>query len=176
MDDTSTHYPSGRPPGIYPLASSGGVLRYWDGRDWQGGPVASTWSRAWGNAVDAAIALVLAMVAFILFAIPVAIAYPDQTTGAANTGFTIALISGTLLGFVGYFAVCYRFWGRTLGMLLAGVRIVHVPSGSSRLPWGPAVVRSLILNAAYICGVHMWRRLVHLAHHYCGKQDQAGTA
>ena len=95
----------------------------------------------------------ITVVIFFPLAIPVAIAYPDQTTGAANTGYMIALISGTVLGFVGYFAVCYRIWGQTLGMLLAGVRMVHLPSGRSRLPWGPAVMRSLILNAAYICGV-----------------------
>lgn len=155
MGPISTPTPSSSSPGILPFDAPPTQLRYWDGREWVGGPVASTWQRTWGYAVDAIAATVLLLISFVLFAIPISIGFPDPESTGANTGFSVALISAALVSYVGYFALCYRFWGRTLGMLLAGTHVVHVPSGAAKLPWGPALIRALVLSAGYICGL-LW--------------------
>ena len=142
------------PRGIYPIDNEPATLRYWDGRAWFGGPVASIGARCWGNALDVVLAFIIFFVLFILFAIPVpSTEGPDPV--ANQTGMTIAFFAALLFGFVGYFVLSYRLWGRTIGMQAAGTYIIHVPSGQEKLPWGPALIRALVLSAGYICGL-LW--------------------
>ena len=153
MDSPLVGHSSSNPPGIYPVHGERGILRYWDGREWAGGPAASIWSRSWGNLVDVVIATIVFTVMLFLFAIPASLAFPEPDTAGQNASFSIALLAAVLVGFVGYFALCYRFWGRTIGMVFAGIYIIHIPTGQERLPWGPSVIRALILCAGYICGL-----------------------
>lgn len=154
MDDLSTPDSPSMPRGIYPIDNEPATLRYWDGRAWFGGPVASIGARCWGNALDVVLAFIIFFVLFILFAIPVpSTEGPDPV--ANQTGMTIAFFAALLFGFVGYFVLSYRLWGRTIGMQAAGTYIIHVPSGQEKLPWGPALMRALVLSAGYICGL-LW--------------------
>ena len=154
MDDLSKPDPASMPRGIYPIDNEPGALGYWDGRDWFGGPVASIGARCWGNALDVVLASILFFVLFLLFAIPVPTT--DGPDPVANpSGMTIAFFAALLLGFVGYFVLSYRLWGRTIGMQAAGTYIIHLPSGQEKLPWGPALIRALVLSAGYFCGL-LW--------------------
>jgi uncharacterized RDD family membrane protein YckC len=139
-------------PAVLPCPAPPTNLRYWNGETWSGGPVATLWARVWGNAVDVVAASIIFSILFTIFILPFAV-ITTPGSGAAGAGTTLAFFAALLLGFVGYFALCYRFWGRTIGMLFAGTYIVHIPSGEASLHWRPAIVRALILCAGYICGV-----------------------
>ena len=141
-------------PAVLPYAAPPTNLRYWNGQTWSGGPVATIWARAWGNAIDVVAASIAFSILLTIFILPFA-ATTTPGSGEAGAGATVALIAALLLGFVGYFVLSYRLWGKTFGMLLAGTYIVYIPSGEARLPWRPAIVRALILCAGYICGI-LW--------------------
>ena len=135
MDSPLVGHPSSNPPGIYPVHGERGVLGYWDGREWTGGPVASTSNRIWGNVVDVFLASIIFALVLGVFAIPVPRSNdPEATPDPAL--MNVAVLSAIIVGFGGYFAVSYRLWGRTLGMVMSGTRLVHIPSGEHRLPWG----------------------------------------
>ena len=135
MDSPLVGHPSSNPPGIYPVHGERGVLGYWDGREWTGGPVASTSNRIWGNVVDVFLASIIFALVLGVFAIPVPRSNdPEATPDPAL--MNVAVLSAIIVGFGGYCAVSYRLWGRTLGMVMSGTRLVHIPSGEHRLPWG----------------------------------------
>lgn len=139
------------PPGIFRCDAPPTNLRYWDGKGWTGGPVAAIWPRIWGNVIDVFLAFLLTSVLFAIFSLPFPSA-SQSTAGETSAGSTIALFAAFLVGFVGYFAVSYRLFGRTLGMLLAGTHLVSIPTGVTRLTWGPALVRAFVLSAGFFCG------------------------
>ena len=58
-----------------------------------------------------------------------------------------------MAAFLAYFVLSYRFGGRTLGMMICGIALVHLPTGSQRLTWGGALLRAVVLGAGFICGV-----------------------
>jgi len=102
--------------------------------------------------------LVLAVVAALGVAIAFSGAPGDSAAESARTDATLTacLWIALVISFVGYFAVSYRFWGRTVGMWAAGLSLVHIPSGATRLRWGAALARSLALCLSYaLCGL-LW--------------------
>lgn len=141
-------------PAILPHEGSPTNLGYWNGTEWARGPVASTWARSWGNAIDVVIASIVFAVLLTLFFIPVPTTGGPEPTADPAAG-TVAFFAALILGFVGYFALSYRFGGRTIGMRLSGTYVVHVPSGQQNIPWGAAILRALVLTLGYACGV-LW--------------------
>ena len=136
-------------PGIYPGPDSATGLRYWNGTEWDPRPVARTWTRVWCNVIDNILAsFAWFVLAFILF-VPLLLVDPSGDNPLGGGLSFVALI----LGFVGYFSVSYRLWGRTPGMMLGRLHIVHIPTGQSRLAWGTAIGRAAGLILGYTCGI-----------------------
>lgn len=155
MNDLPTPDPPSMLRGIYPIDNEPGALGYWDGVAWAPDPVAPTWPRMWGYAIDTLVATGLFLLSFVLLVLPFA-ATTDPDSGVASAGASFAFAGAVLIGLVGYFALSYKVGGRTLGMLMAGTSLVHIPTGDRRLPWGPAIIRALVLAAGLLaCGV-LW--------------------
>jgi len=173
---TSTPFPPSSTPGIFRCDAPPTNLRYWDGKDWSGGPIAALGPRIWGNAIDVFLAFWVFSTLFLIFSLPFP-ASSDSNSSSGSAGNTIALFVALLIGFAGYFAVSYRLLGRTVGMLLAGTYLIHVPSGATRLPWGPSIVRSLVLSAGYICGFLwlIWLLVTSLSKTQQGPHDRAAN-
>lgn len=174
MDDQLTPDPASMPQGIYPIDNEPGVLRYWNGMAWAPDPVAPTWPRMWGYAIDALVGSGLFLLSFVVLVLPFA-ATTDPDSGAASAGASFAFAGAVLIGFVGYFALSYRVGGRTLGMLMAGTSLVHIPTGDRRLPWGPAIIRALVLAVGLACGVLwiVWLILTSISRTKQGPHDLA---
>ena len=175
MDDLSTPDSPSMPRGIYPIDNESGALRYWDGVAWAHDPVAPTWPRMWGYAIDAFVATGLFLLSFVVLVLPFA-ATTEPDSGAASAGASIAFGGAVLISFVGYFALSYKVGGRTLGMLLAGTSLVHIPTGDRRLPWGPAIIRALVLAAGLLaCGLLwiLWLILTSISRTRQGPHDLA---
>ena len=136
-------------PGIYPGAGSATGLRYWNGTDWDPRPVARTWTRVWCNVIDNVLASIVWFILAFILLIPFVLLDP---TGDNPLGGGISFL-GLVLGFIGYFAVSYRLWGRTPGMMLGRLYVVHIPTGQSKLSWGTAIGRAAGLILGYICGI-----------------------
>ena len=136
-------------PGIYPGPGSATGLRYWNGAAWDPRPVARTWPRAGCNIIDNDIAgvVVFALLAFIL--IPFAFASLPDNDGLNSLAAWLPL----LVVYIGYFTVSYRLWGRTPGMMLGRLYVIHIPSGQSKLGWGAAMGRATGLILGYACGI-----------------------
>ena len=136
-------------PGIYPGPGSATGLRYWNGTEWDPRPVARTWTRVWCNVIDNVLASIVWIVLAFILLIPFVLLDPS---GDNPLGGGISILS-LIVGFVGYFSVSYRLWGRTPGMMLGRLYVVHIPSGQSRLTWGTAIGRSAGLILGYACGI-----------------------
>jgi len=62
-------------------------------------------------------------------------------------------IVALLIAFIGYFALSYRWWGRTPAMMLGRLHVVSVTNGAGKLPWSTSFVRSGGLILGYACGL-----------------------
>lgn len=136
-------------PGIYPGPGSATGLRYWNGAEWDPRPVARTWTRVWCNVIDNVLASIVWIVLALILLIPFVLLDPS---GENPLGGGISIL-GLIVGFVGYFSVSYRLWGRTPGMMLGRLYVVHIPTGQSRLTWGTAIGRAAGLILGYACGI-----------------------
>lgn len=136
-------------PGIYPGPGSATGLRYWNGTEWDPRPVARTWTRVWCNVIDNVLASIVWIVLAFILLTPFVLLDPS---GDNPLGGGISII-GLIVGFVGYFSVSYRLWGRTPGMMLGRLHVVHIPTGQSRLTWGTSIGRSAGLILGYACGI-----------------------
>lgn len=158
-DDMSTHSQAvdnlAAAPGVYSMtgAHQGQALRYWDGTTWDPRPVAQTWTRVWCNGVDLVIAGILWIFLSLLIFVPVGLLVPAPAPGDNDPVLSFLGISVFIIAFVGYFALSYRLWGRTLGMMLGKLWVVHIPTGSSRLPWGTSIARAIGLCLGYLLGI-----------------------
>jgi len=154
-EGTDTAPKLGRDTGIYPSAPNSTQLFYWNGSDWDPRPVAATGVRVLCNVVD----ILLVGILWFLLLVPLALldpsnGQPDSSTNAL-LGF-LGVVIAPLVAFVGYFTLQYRYLGQSVGMMLGRLQLVHIPSGSTKLPWGAAIARSLALGAGYICGVSVF--------------------
>lgn len=136
-------------PGIYPGPGSATGLRYWNGTEWDPRPVARTWTRVWCNVIDNVLASIVWIVLASILLIPFVLLDPS---GDNPLGGGISIL-GLIVGFVGYFSVSYRLWGRTPGMMLGRLYVVHIPTGQSKLTWGTAIGRAAGLILGYACGI-----------------------
>lgn len=136
-------------PGIYPGPGSATGLRYWNGQAWDPRPVAQTWTRVWCNVIDNILASIAWFILVAIIVIPLALVGAPENDGLNS----LISISTLIVAFVGYFAVGYRLWGRTPGMMLGRLYVVHLPSGETKLSWGTAIGRAMGLVLGYACGI-----------------------
>ena len=136
-------------PGIYPGPGSATGLRYWNGRAWDPRPVARTWTRVWCNVIDNILASIVWFVLVAIIVIPLTLSGAPENDGLSS----LISISTLIVAYVGYFAVGYRLWGRTPGMMVGRMYVVHLPSGETKLSWGTAIGRALGLVLGYACGI-----------------------
>lgn len=135
--------------GIYPGPGSATGLRYWNGQAWDPRPVARTWTRVWCNVIDNILASILWFVLVAIIVIPLTLSGTPENDGLSS----LISISTLIVAYVGYFAVGYRLWGRTPGMMLGRLYVVHLPSGETKLTWGTAIGRAMGLVLGYACGI-----------------------
>lgn len=136
-------------PGIYPGPGSATGLRYWNGHAWDPRPVARTWTRVWCNVIDNILASILWFILVAIIVIPLTLSGAPISDGLSS----LISISTLIVAYVGYFAVGYRLWGRTPGMMLGRLYVVHLPSGETKLSWGTSIGRAMGLVLGYACGI-----------------------
>jgi uncharacterized RDD family membrane protein YckC len=130
------------PPGLHPVAAHSPEHGYWNGREWDRRPIASVFSRSWAFILD----LVLVSLIWIVIATIAAglVGGDGGSARSAATGIFIVFIAPAV-AFLGYFTLLFTLTGRTLGMLLAGLYVIDIPSGADQLTWGKALLRSFVL-------------------------------
>jgi uncharacterized RDD family membrane protein YckC len=136
-------------PGIYPGPSSSTGLRYWNGQEWDPRPVAHIWTRVWCNVIDS----ILASILWFILVASIVTQLPRSGTPDNDDVTSLISISTLVVAYVAYFAVAYRLWGRTPGMMLGRLHVIHIPTGQSKLTWGTALGRALGLVLGYACGI-----------------------
>jgi hypothetical protein len=119
----------------------------WTGSSWDVRPVAGIGTRVWCWIVDQLVVGVVSLVVAMAFGVPVVL-IAGQDSPAVGA---VALIAFAV-AYVGYFAVSYRVWGRSPGMMLGRLWVVSVRSGV-RLTWGAAWIRALVLSVANVSGI-----------------------
>jgi uncharacterized RDD family membrane protein YckC len=138
-------------PGVYPGAALGELL-YWNGSDWDPRPVAPVWTRVWCWIVDNILAsVVFFAVSFALAFLIAVILSVEAGSGAESAAIAIGTLCG-IAGFVSYFAVSYRIWGRTPGMMLGRLDVVRIRTGL-KPGWGIAYLRAVILFISQVSGI-----------------------
>ena len=123
-------------------------MAYWNGKGSDERPLASVGMRVTVNLVDLLIVLVL----WFVLLIPVVLidtSLSESGESASGWGTFLALGAAPFVAMVGYFTLMYRYVGRSLGLMLAGFYLVHIPTGSTKLPWFAAFVRSVVLFVGY---------------------------
>ena len=136
------------PRGVYPGPSPKQLL-YWAGQAWDPRPVAGTWVRVGCYIADAVIALVIAMAAFSLVLAPFGLyssTYDNEREPLAGATFGIMAVT-----FIAYFTCSYRWWGRTPGMMMGRLYVIGIDTGT-KLTWGRALLRALLLALGNLCG------------------------
>jgi uncharacterized RDD family membrane protein YckC len=136
-------------PAVYPGGSLG-ELRYWNGTEWDPRPVAPVWTRVWCWIIDNILGSVVAFVASMMLAAPVMFAFGEGSGVATAAGLfsTLAFVAG----YVSYFALSYKVWGRTPGMMLGRLDVVRIKTGTNA-GWGPAYLRALVLVVSQVSGI-----------------------
>ena len=138
-------------PGVYPGAAVG-EIRYWSGSQWDPRPVAPVWTRVWCWMVDNILAsAIFFAVSFVLTFLILVILNVEAGSGAETAAIALAALGG-LAGFISYFAVSYKIWGRTPGMMLGRLDVVHVRTGL-KPGWGIAYLRALVLFISQVSGI-----------------------
>jgi uncharacterized RDD family membrane protein YckC len=136
-------------PAVYPGANLG-ELRYWNGTDWDPRPVAPVWTRVWCWVIDNILGSVVAFVASMLLAAPVVFAFGEDSGVATAAGLISTFFFAA--GYISYFALSYRIWGRTPGMMLGRLDVVRIKTGTNA-GWGPAYLRALVLVVSQLSGI-----------------------
>ena len=81
-----------------------------------------------------------------------------------------------VLGFLGYWAVSYAKWGRTLGMRLCDLRVIDSLTAEN-LSWGRAALRSIVLTLVCVpFGWIIWLVWTASSDRRQGPQDLAGRS
>ena len=138
-------------PGVHPGAALGELL-YWNGSDWDPRPVAPVWTRVWCWIVDNILAsLVFFAVSLVLIFLIAVILGVEAGSGAESAAVAIGTLCG-IAGFVSYFAVSYRIWGRTPGMMLGRLDVVRIRTGL-KPGLGLSYLRALVLFIAQVSGI-----------------------
>jgi len=99
--------------------------------------------------VDTTIAVILTLIVWAATVLLLgfggrALGLPENAYVAIGTILTWPLVIGVYLG---YFAVSYAKWGRTIGMRWISARVID-ENTAENLTWGRAWLRSLVLNLA----------------------------
>lgn len=161
------------PPGIYPIDGSPDRMAYWNGTDSDERPLASVGIRVAVNLVD----LLIVSVLWFVLLIPIVLldsSISGNGGSASGLGTILAFVVAPFVAMVGYFALMYRYVGRSLGLMLAGLYLVHIPTGSTRLPWAAALVRAVVLYVAYVMcfTVIVWLLITALSKTRQGPHDR----
>jgi len=142
----------GTPAGVY-VGQHLKDLRYWTGTDWDARPLAPIWTRVWCYAIDQTLALLLGLAAAVAIFLPLSFL---SSSGAESSGMESVLATLPILAwipvFLLYFAASYALWGRTPGMMLGRLYVIDLPTGT-RLRWGRAWLRSIVLNVQMLTGI-----------------------
>lgn len=136
------------PPGIYPIDGSPDRMAYWNGNGSDERPLASVGLRVTVNLFD----LLIVFILWFVLLMPVFIVDTSLSgSGESASGWATILAFGLapFVAMVGYFTLMYRYVGRSFGLMLAGFYLVHIPTGSTKLPWFAAFVRAVVLFVGY---------------------------
>jgi membrane protease YdiL (CAAX protease family) len=116
-------------------------------------PEATRYAGLWRRLCAATIDVTLA---WIVFSAAISILDPNAPNADATTRETVIALGitlGVLILWFNYFVVAEWRWGQTLGKRALGIRVAGEPG--SRVSWGRAVVRNLLLVVDVIAGLFL---------------------
>ena len=141
--ESAPYYPSAPqapPPHIPP------VVVQPPGLAGSGMPLAGIWNRTWCWFLDSVVAGIVAIFVTGIVLSPLLILAPDAPV------VSVLILLGVIAVFVSYFAMSYRWWGRTPVMMMPRLYVIDEATGS-RLTWGRAYLRSVVLACAQLFGI-----------------------
>jgi len=136
-------------PGVYP-GSTPGDLRYWTGLAWDPRPVAPVWTRVWCWVIDNIIGGMVAFGVGVVLIIPLLLVAGDNSDLVNAAGVVVWIV--VVIAYISYFALSYRIWGRTPGMMIGRLDVIRLDAGV-KPALGPAYLRALVLVVAQVSGI-----------------------